>query len=370
MSFIPLDFPREVLDVGSSGDKGRRWLVNDWNELENYWKGRNGSGNVYFTAYGYRATKPPRNHRVDYETPIIRHFVMDFDCADFKQRGAEVDFSYMHEQAKRLHRYLIHENYRHFIWFSGGGFHFWIPLANTHMPSDGYSVSRVKEGGRNLITQWHKKLNLSCNDPTVAFDTSGMIRIPNSYNAKRGAWSIPLSSEEMLELTHDGLMELAQEARQGYIEIGEVDVEIKIPERKNHFTKTVEKVDGLPDVTLNDIIVLPCLAQSALGAGNPTHKARFHLASYLAARLRWFYPPESVSNEVKTEHVDRIVQIISEQGWVDFDDGVTQHQVETIVFGGDNKKGYCAATCATLEYDGLCVGRCRYYDGSIGDVDE
>ena len=150
----------------------------------------------------------------------------------------------------------------------------------------------------------------------------------------------------------------------------EVDVEIKIPERKNHFTKTVEKVDGLPDVTLKDIIVLPCLAQGALGAGNPTHKARFHLASYLAARLRWFYPPESVSNEVKTEHVEQITQIISEQGWVDFDADVTQHQVETIIFGGDNKKGYCAATCATLEYDGLCVGRCRYYDGSIGDVDE
>lgn len=370
MPFIPLDFPREVLDVGSSGDKGRRWLVNNWGELENYWKGRNGSGNVYFTAYGYRATTPPRNHRVDYDTPIIRHFVMDFDCADFKQRGERVDFAFMHEQAKRLHRFLIHENYRHFMWFSGGGFHFWIPLENMYTPSDESNKRRIREGGRNLITKWHKKLNLSCNDPSVAFDTSGMIRIPNSYNSKRGAWSIPISSKEMLELTHDGFMELAQEPRTGYIEIEGENVDIVLPKMRNHFQKTVEKVDGLPDVTLDDIIVLPCLAQAALGAGNPTHKARFHLASYLAARLRWFYPSKSVETEVKLEHVERIANIISEQGWVDYDSDITRHQVETIVLGGESKQGYCAATCATLEYDGLCIGRCRYYDGSIGDTDE
>ena len=101
---------------------------------------------------------------------------MDFDCKDFKQRGADVDFAFMHEQVKRLHRFLLHEDVRHYVWFSGGGFHFWIPLKNIHTPSDGYSVARVKEGGRKLISSWHKKLNLSCNDPTVAFDTSGMDR--------------------------------------------------------------------------------------------------------------------------------------------------------------------------------------------------
>ena len=111
MSFITLDFPREVLEIASNGKQGGRYCVKNWSELERYWKG---------------------NHRVDYDTPIIRHFVMDFDCKDFKQRGAEVDFSFMHEQVKRLHRFLLRENTRHFVWFSGGGFHIWIPLKNTH----------------------------------------------------------------------------------------------------------------------------------------------------------------------------------------------------------------------------------------------
>ena len=52
MTFITLDFPREVLEVDSDGQKGFRRVVKSAEELESYWKGKNGSGNVYFTAYG------------------------------------------------------------------------------------------------------------------------------------------------------------------------------------------------------------------------------------------------------------------------------------------------------------------------------
>lgn len=364
MAFIALDFPREVLEIGSSGTHGWRYMVESWDELEQYWKGKNGSGNAYFTAYGYRATKPPRNHRVDYDTPVIRHFIMDFDCKDFKQRGAEVEFSYMHEQVKRLHRFFLNERLRHFVWFSGGGFHVWVPLSETLMPTSVSDVRRIKQGGRALMSQWHEKLGLGCNDPAVAFDTKGMIRIPNSYNARRGCWSIPLHSDELLNLTHDDLMELAQEARPGYIEHGEESVTITLPKRNNPFKRNVTKVENLPDVTLDDIIVLPCLSP-ALGLGNPTHRQRFHLVSYLAARLRWFYHPEAVSDEVKVEHVERICDIIEKQQWVDFDPDVTRGHVESIVIGNGSNSGYSASTCRKLEYDGLCSGICRYHDGTI-----
>ena len=48
MSFIELDFPREVLEISSGGKHGGRYLVKNWGELERYWKGKNGSGNAYF----------------------------------------------------------------------------------------------------------------------------------------------------------------------------------------------------------------------------------------------------------------------------------------------------------------------------------
>ena len=55
--FVPIDYPREVLELSSTGEKGWRRMVKNAEELESYWRGKNGSGNVYFTAYGYTATQ-------------------------------------------------------------------------------------------------------------------------------------------------------------------------------------------------------------------------------------------------------------------------------------------------------------------------
>ena len=46
MAFVPLDFPREVLEIGSDGKQGGRYIVRSWTELERYWRGKNGSGNA------------------------------------------------------------------------------------------------------------------------------------------------------------------------------------------------------------------------------------------------------------------------------------------------------------------------------------
>ena len=143
MPFIELDFPREVLEIGSHGKSGGRYLVRNWDELERYWNGKNGRGNAYFTAYGYRRTSPPKHHRVEYNSAIVRHFVMDFDCKDFKNRGQKVDFSFMQEQVRRLHKHFLDNDYRHFIWFSGGGYHIYVPIAETLTPTDGMEVTRI-----------------------------------------------------------------------------------------------------------------------------------------------------------------------------------------------------------------------------------
>ena len=41
-----------------------------------------------------------RNHRVDYNTPIIEHFVCDFDCKNFRERGKDIPFEDMHDQVE------------------------------------------------------------------------------------------------------------------------------------------------------------------------------------------------------------------------------------------------------------------------------
>lgn len=360
MPFIPLDFPREVLELSAHGGHGGRYLVRNWEELERYWKGKNGSGNAYFTAYGYRRTQAPRHHRAEYNTAIVRHFVMDFDCKDFKQKGKDVDFSFMHEQVKRLHQHLLDNDYHHFIYFSGGGFHIWIPFEEAFLPTDGLEVTRLKSAGKMLMMNWHDALDLSCNDPTVAFDLAGMIRIPNSYNMKRGCWSTPLTSEEVLTLEHEDLLDLAQEPRGGYIQLGQKPIKLTLPEKKTGvFAVNKKKVGDLPTISLGKIQVLPCLAQAALGEGNPIHRARYHLASYLAHRLRWFFPIDRVEEKELDSHVEQIIEICSEQGWADYNEDTTRMQTESIVY-----KGYPHAKCSTLMEEGFCTGKCRFYDGT------
>ncbi len=363
MSFIHIDYPREVLEIGANGQKGYRRIVNNSKELESYWTGKNGIGNIYFTAYGYRGTTPPRHHRVDYNTPIIRHFVMDFDCKDFRNKQIDVEFSFMHEQVKRLHEHFMLNDIEHFVWFSGGGFHIYVTLSEVLMPSNGFEVTRIKDGGKQMINSWHKELNISCNDPTVAFDTAGMIRIPNSYNMRRGCWSIPLTSDEITSLDHYELLDMAQDPREGYIKLGDLPMKFKLPEKRKAMFKKNRKLVNLPDVSYEKIMILPCLVQAALGEGNPTHKARFHLANYLAARYRWFFHPNTVKEDAKKEHIDKIVKLCSQQGWVDFDEGVTRTQVTSIVDGG-----YSLSSCKTLINEGLCTGICRYYDGTAEDI--
>ena len=362
MTFVPLDFPREVLELPSNGERGWRRIVHTPEELESYWNGKSGSGNVYMTAYGYNKTTAPKHHRVDYNTPRIHHFVMDFDCKDFKAKGADVSFDKPHDEVRRLHRYLMSHDTKHFVWFSGGGFHVWVPLDRTLEPTSGGELSQIKYTGRLLINQWEQDIGvLRCNDPTVAFDTSGMIRIPNSYNARRDCWGVPLTSKQILSASYDDLMELAMEPHSGYVPLGTTPVPFEVKESVLKQMMNLEPV-SLPTTSLSDIHVLPCLAQGAMGGGNPTHRERYHFASYLADRLRMFFPHWRITDEEKEEHVLTINSFIAQQGWVDYKPEKTDEQVRSIVM-----TGYSSATCATLYQEGYCMGKCKYYDGT-GDI--
>ena len=153
---IHFDFPREVLELSTEKGRGYRKLVNDKGAFERYWKGKNGVSNAYMTVYGYRGTQAPHHKRVDLQTPIVRHFVLDFDPKNFKSKGAEVAPHIPLEQTLRLHKYLLGQDISHAVWFSGGGYHIWIHLAERHMPSTGGQLSALREAGMTLVNDWVK----------------------------------------------------------------------------------------------------------------------------------------------------------------------------------------------------------------------
>ena len=147
MNLIEWDFPREVGELSEMG--GYRKLVRDVSDLERYWEGKNGRSNAFTTVYGFRGTQAPNHRRCDYNTAIIRHFVLDFDAQ--RRDGAymvPVELDEVLEQVVRLHDYLIAHDIMHGVWWSGGGFHVWVKLAQTFMPASGAECSAVKAAGR------------------------------------------------------------------------------------------------------------------------------------------------------------------------------------------------------------------------------
>jgi len=366
---VHFDFPREVLELSTEKGQGYRKLVANTNEFERYWAGKNGVSNAYMTVYGYRATHPPYHKRVDLQTPIIRHFVLDIDPKNFQAKDRHsVNPETTLEQTQRLHEFLLNKDIEHGIWYSGGGFHIWVALDKAYIPSSGSQVSAIKEAGMNVVNDWIHQLDLYCSDPAVPFDTSGLIRIPNSYNAKRGYWSIPLTSKEIYDSDIWSIMELAMSPRSGKYTYGSkgVELDVKKPsERKAVFKHSTPAMD-IPTISMNGVKILPCLNTAACQVGgNPSHDARVQLVKYLAKRLRNFNPLNAISSEDINKHTEQIVEFIKTLEWADFNEGVTRYQVSTIM-----NKDY-PQTCSMLFKKGHCLGKCRYWDktGAIQEAE-
>ena len=366
---IVFDFPREVMELSTEKGKGFRKLVSDTSDFENYWAGKNGVSNAFMTVYGYRGTLQPYNRRVDLMTPIIRHFVLDFDPKNFRDRGRpDVGPEVALSQTLKLHYFLLQGNVSHAIWYSGGGFHIWVSLDKAYIPGSGAHLSAIKEAGMQVVNDWVRDLDLFCSDPAVPFDTSGMIRIPNSYNAKRGFWSVPLTSTD-LERGLDHIWNKASESKVGVISYGTegVPLAVKKPsERSQIFNPNTAPID-LPTVSMDGVIILPCLNAAACQQGsNPSHDERVQLVKYLAKRLRNFVPLERASQASISDHTETIVNFIKELQWTDFDEGVTRYQVGTLM-----NTDY-PQTCSMLWKKGMCLGKCRYWDktGAIKEEEE
>jgi len=353
MKALPIDFPKEVGLF--------RKIVNSNEEFERYWSSLQNSQCAYMSVYGFRAVKP-NGRRAEYNTAIISHFVLDFDKKYRKGSNmVEVEGDEVVQQIRRLHYYLLEENIKHGVWFSGNGFHIWIALNKTHLPSSGTQVSHIKAAGKKVINKWKKDMELYCMDPTVPFDTARMIRVPNSYNAKQHVlrWSIPLTSDMLTLNDWEQICHLAQEARNTAHFYGEKGVDLPIKEvQKKEFKVTGEPVQ-FDTVKMGSIKILPCLMEAACQVGsNPPHISRASLAIYLASRLRNFLPVQRTTVQMREAHVLTLHDFIKTLQWADYDPSVTEYQIRSIVDGGYMER------CESLMGKGLCIGRCQLWDGT------
>ena len=353
MSLLNLQFPKEVGLF--------RKIVHTQTEFEKYWGALRNSQCAYMSVYSFRAVKP-NGRRAEYNTAIVGNFVLDFDKKYRKGSNMiEVDGDEVVDQVARLHQYLLDKNVKHAVWFSGNGFHIWIALDKTHLPSSGIEVSHIKAAGRKVINEWKADMELYCMDPTVPFDMARMIRVPNSYNAKQHVlrWSIPLTTKD-LSLSWDEICEMAETPLNKAYYYGEHGVNLPIKEVKN---KNFRVAGGEPiqfdTVNMGKIKILPCLMEAACQVGsNPPHVSRASLVMYLGARLRNFLHVSRTTTQMREKHVATISEFLGSLQWADYDEGVTTYHTKTIVDTGYQE------SCASLMGKGLCIGKCQLWDGT------
>jgi hypothetical protein len=353
MKLLHFDFPREVGLF--------RKVVHNQRELEDYWSSLNNAVCAYTSVYGFRGLKPSAR-RAEYNTAVVRHFVIDFDCKA-RQSGTVIDVSgdSVLDEVRRLHQMLMEKNIHHAVWFSGNGFHVWIRLSEVHHPSNGRDVSLLKAAGKKVVRSWAKSLGLRCIDPTVPFDMARLIRIPNSYNAKQhvGRWSIPLTHEDITMSSWDDICESAEHPREGLSSHGENGVDLPIEQVHQQRFKSEAPAVHFETISMDGIKILPCLMEAACQVGsNPPHDARVSLAIYLASRLRNFLPVERTTPQSRDKAVDRMCEFIESLSWADYDPSVTRYQVTSVV-----ERGY-EEHCASLCDKGLCLGKCQLWDGT------
>jgi hypothetical protein len=117
----------------------------------------------------------------------------------------DLDSSQCWEDAKRLHNWLVENqnNVFHYINFSGGGVHVYIPIA----PLTGNKKEKLRWVQENIIKTTKIKVDLH-----VIGDIARISRIPNTWNPKRQRYCIPLMEPDF-DLSYDNLRKQAMSPR-------------------------------------------------------------------------------------------------------------------------------------------------------------
>ena len=355
-------FPREI-------DMKARKVIRSMSQLQHYVNVTNGKDKLTTTVYGFNKLKPNGN-RCEYSTAIIPHFVIDMDkgrANDLLQLEGDEAGQRCTEDALRLVTHLLDEGVRHAAWMSGGGYHIWIMLDKVYdLPTN--EMNDLLFSGRALVNKWIGDMDLVTIDPVVSFRPDRHIGIPNTYNTKRELWSIPISKEDLEQGWHH-VVEQARNPMGGMKIRGDKGLEIEIVKSDpgnpylsgmtGYFGKFEAAEISVSSRNISGIPILPCLDAAACTKGdNPPHLSRSYLSMYLLDFFHNFARPRSSSDVSPQDAVAKAHEFIADLEWADYNPKITQEQLVHA-----SNRQYNSPTCPTIFRQGLCVGKCAFYDG-------
>lgn len=164
-----------------------RITIQDKEEINKFIQMYNGKKNMYISVYDYKDIPNAKNAYVD-------RVFLDFDY------DKELKF---YEDVRRVAEYLNNKDYLFFIRFSGRGFHIFI------MTEPEESLQQPKLAIKKFVKDLHRRTQ-STSDPAVIGDLRRVSRIIGTKNLKTGLYCIPITYEQLFELSYNDICKIAK----------------------------------------------------------------------------------------------------------------------------------------------------------------
>ena len=346
------DTPRYVGLVGPErGENGNQFVIFDETNYQLFLDANYGELNMY-TRISYLESGRSMLDKVfldlDVDKPDDDHAYAATKIPKMKEDRKIADdvLGDVVEDARRVGRYVDERNLPAVAVFSGMGVHVHVLAEPTLQPDRAL---------RTTVRKIEDEANLQTLDERGARqgDYNRLCRLANCPRIGAdghpiGIYTVPLSVEELKDLTVETLLDLATSPRQAPVSDGE-RLELSVhDEYEVGTTSSVadveardmaelvpgEALDDQLETWLKDVLKLPCMSERLL-TRNPDHDVRLNCAVLL-------YNCGLTPSEVE--------DIYSRLGWFDFDSNVTRSHLDHIY-----EAGYASMSCKTIQEKGLCV---------------
>ncbi len=193
-----------------------------------------------------------------------------------------------------------------------------------------------------------------------------MTRIPNTYNPKRGRWSVVVDINDFVSDPQNfKIPKIPQKMCRSKHPYGVCNgkgfdfvswADKYAPEAEDYsFAESVV----LDEKTLSagSVPLMPCLARGVHQEA-PNHHVRVALVQHMADTLRDFADPRSLSQEQKNKIEDEIFDYIKGLHWKNWNPTVSRKGIRT------NLNYKRVPSCAWFVARGMCANKCWRYDGT------
>jgi hypothetical protein len=356
-----MKFPREVWPSANKQTTtfaSKRKLVHSQEEFNSWVKTHNGKMNCFTSVYDYEQYT---HKQAVTSTVILDRVFLDFDAHHGevdKQTGAQI---ISEEQIKLCYddlidvlNYLLKQDYKFDMSFSGRGFHVYVygePTTDIRRLTAFFNEMKALTSNRTLDSS--------------AISSRRLRRIRNTMNMKASYgdgcyYCIPLSTDVIL-MTIEQLLELAKKPNlRPYVFNSHGNTLVKWPE-----VPPIEESEIEADVINAGNLPIPPCMYSAIMVENPTDDARAYLVSWYKDLLLWtdfnvgFTDVKVIPNlATRQQMINQITAEIKHlhekyDVWLDFNEEVTKYRVGFIINGN-----YNFPNCDKLISNGYCVGTC------------